>query len=54
MHYSNNELERNYNNNYPDELEFKKENKDSCKASFLDLKSKSNKSPWQKIYNKVV
>ena len=36
MHYSNNELEKNYINNYPDQLEFKKENEDSCKASFLE------------------
>ena len=34
---NNDEFEKNYNLIYPDELELKNENKDLCKASFLDL-----------------
>ena len=35
--FNNDELENNYNNIYPHELELKKKNEDPCKASFLDL-----------------
>ena len=35
--FNNDEFENNYNDLYPDELELKKENEDSYKASVLDL-----------------
>ena len=35
--FNNDEFENNYNKIYPDELQVKKENADSCNASFFDL-----------------
>ena len=40
--FSNHESESSFSDIYPDELELKKKNEDSCKISFLDL-SKSKK-----------
>ena len=34
---NNDEFQNNCNDSYPDEMELKKENEDSCKASFLDF-----------------
>ena len=38
--FNNNEFENNFNDIHPRELQLKKEKKDPCKASFLDLSTK--------------